>query len=212
MLLSPIFLALGAVATSVLNAGGRFAAAAVAPIVYNLAIIGAALILGRSMGVTGLAVGVVAGALGHLLVQVRPLPRLGFRYTPADRPRRPPGAQGAGADGAAGRRPRREPDHVRRRHLARVDPRHRRGHQLQRRVHAAPDPDRGHRRAARGRRLPVAVARGRRRARAELRRPADPRAAAARLRDGPDRGARGDPAPRRASTCSSTTAATTRPP
>ena len=46
MLLSPIFLALGAVATSVLNASGRFAAAAIAPIVYNLAIIGGALILG----------------------------------------------------------------------------------------------------------------------------------------------------------------------
>ena len=39
MLLSPIFLALGAVATSVLNSRGRFAAAALAPIVYNLAII-----------------------------------------------------------------------------------------------------------------------------------------------------------------------------
>jgi putative peptidoglycan lipid II flippase len=80
MLLSPIFLAMGAVATSVLNAGGRFAAAAVAPIVYNLAIIGAALLLAPSLGVTGLALGVVAGSLGHLLVQVRPLARLGFRY------------------------------------------------------------------------------------------------------------------------------------
>jgi putative peptidoglycan lipid II flippase len=80
MLLSPIFLALGAVATSVLNAGGRFAAAAMAPIVYNLAIIGAALILAPSLGVAGLALGVVAGSLGHLLVQVRPLARLGFRY------------------------------------------------------------------------------------------------------------------------------------
>ena len=45
MLLSPIFLAMGAVATSVLNSGGRFAAAALAPIVYNLAIIGAAILL-----------------------------------------------------------------------------------------------------------------------------------------------------------------------
>ena len=45
MLLSPIFLAMGAVATSVLNAGGRFAASAIAPVVYNLAIIGGALIL-----------------------------------------------------------------------------------------------------------------------------------------------------------------------
>ena len=53
MLLSPIFLAMGAVATSVLNAGGRFAASAIAPVVYNLAIIGGALILGPSLGVDG---------------------------------------------------------------------------------------------------------------------------------------------------------------
>jgi putative peptidoglycan lipid II flippase len=82
MLLSPILLALGAVATSVLNSGGRFAAAAVAPIVYNLAIIGAAVLLAPSLGVVGLALGVVAGSTGHLLVQVPPLARLGFRYTP----------------------------------------------------------------------------------------------------------------------------------
>jgi len=82
MLLSPIFLALGAVATSVLNSGGRFAASAIAPIVYNLAIIGGALILGPSLGIEGLALSVVAGSLGHLLVQARPLARLGFRYVP----------------------------------------------------------------------------------------------------------------------------------
>ena len=82
MLLSPIFLAMGAVATSVLNAGGRFAASALAPIVYNLAIIGGALILGPTLGVDGLALSVVAGSLGHLLIQLRPLARLGFRYTP----------------------------------------------------------------------------------------------------------------------------------
>ncbi len=82
MLASPILLALGAVATSVLNAQGRFAAAALAPVMYNLAIIGGALILAPSMGVTGLAVGVVAGSALHLAIQVRPLLRTGFRYTP----------------------------------------------------------------------------------------------------------------------------------
>ena len=82
MLLSPILLALGAVATSVLNARGRFAAAALAPIAYNLAIIGAVLLLAPSMGVTGVAVGVVAGSAGHLLVQLRPLRAIGFRYMP----------------------------------------------------------------------------------------------------------------------------------
>jgi putative peptidoglycan lipid II flippase len=81
MVLSPIFLALGAVATSVLNAQGRFAAAAAAPVVYNLAIIGAALIL-TPMGAAGLAIGVVAGSLGHLLVQLDPLRAIGFRYAP----------------------------------------------------------------------------------------------------------------------------------
>jgi putative peptidoglycan lipid II flippase len=82
MVLSPIFLALGSVATSVLNVRGRFAAAAVAPSVYNLAIIGAAFTLAPSMGAAGLAIGVVVGSLGHLLVQLRPLRAIGFRYRP----------------------------------------------------------------------------------------------------------------------------------
>src|SRR5574338_564476 len=46
MLLSPILLALAAVASSVLNARGRFGAAAIAPSVYNIAIIVAAVFLG----------------------------------------------------------------------------------------------------------------------------------------------------------------------
>ena len=82
MLLAPMFLALGAVASSALNAHNRFAASAIAPIVYNLAIIGAAFLLTPSFGVNGLAIGVVAGSLGHLLVQLPPLARAGFRFTP----------------------------------------------------------------------------------------------------------------------------------
>jgi len=82
MLLSPIVLALGAVATSALNGSRRFAASAAAPIVYNLAIIGGAITLGPSLGVTGLAIAVVAGSFGHLLIQLPPLVRAGFRYRP----------------------------------------------------------------------------------------------------------------------------------
>jgi putative peptidoglycan lipid II flippase len=82
MLLSPIFLALGSVATSVLNAAGRFGAAAVAPVVYNIAIIVGALVLAGPFGVQGLAIGVVCGSLGHLLVQLWSVGRLGFRYSP----------------------------------------------------------------------------------------------------------------------------------
>jgi putative peptidoglycan lipid II flippase len=83
MLLSPILLALGSVATSILNAQDRFAAAAMAPVAYNLAIIGAAVMLAPSMGVDALAVGVVAGSLLHVLVQLRSLHASGFRYRPA---------------------------------------------------------------------------------------------------------------------------------
>lgn len=79
MLAAPVLLSLGAIATSALNAEARFTAAAIAPIVYNLGIIGAAVLLAPTLGVTALAVGVVAGALGHLLVQLPTLVGLGFR-------------------------------------------------------------------------------------------------------------------------------------
>ena len=119
MLLSPIFLALGAVATSVLNAGGRFAAAADGPDrLQPRDHRRRAVLLAPTLGVDGLALGVVAGSLGHLLVQVRPLARLGFRYDAADRRQRPAGAQGADADGAARDRARRIADHVHRGDLA----------------------------------------------------------------------------------------------
>ncbi|HSS36534.1 MAG TPA: murein biosynthesis integral membrane protein MurJ, partial [Patescibacteria group bacterium] len=82
MLLSPILLALGSLATSLLNAKDRFGAAAAAPIVYNLAIIGAAILLAPTYGVYSLAIGVVAGSACHIGVQLLPLRQTGFRWTP----------------------------------------------------------------------------------------------------------------------------------
>jgi putative peptidoglycan lipid II flippase len=82
MLLSPILLAGGALATSLLNARGRFAASAVAPIVYNVAIILAAVFLAPWLGIVGLAIGVVIGAAGHLGIQLLPLRATGFRFSP----------------------------------------------------------------------------------------------------------------------------------
>jgi len=82
MLLSPILLALGSVANSVLNARHHFLAPAIAPIAYNLAIIAAALFLAPLIGVTGLAIGVVIGSVLLLAIQVPPLFRGGFRYVP----------------------------------------------------------------------------------------------------------------------------------
>jgi len=80
MILSPIFLALGSLVTSVLQARGQFAVSAIAPIVYNLAIIGGAWFLAPSFGVTGIAIGVVAGSVAHLVIQLAPLRALGYRY------------------------------------------------------------------------------------------------------------------------------------
>ena len=83
LLLSPIFLAVSAVATSVLNSAGRFAASVVAPIVYNLVIIGAAIFLVPSFGLDGLAWGTVVAAAATVLVQLGPVfRRVGFTYTP----------------------------------------------------------------------------------------------------------------------------------
>jgi putative peptidoglycan lipid II flippase len=73
LLLSPVLLALAAVASSTLNVRGRFAAAAIAPSLYNVSIIIGAVVLGPVLGVEGLAVGVVVGSLVHLAVQIRPL-------------------------------------------------------------------------------------------------------------------------------------------
>ena len=95
MLLSPIFLALGAVATSVLNAGGRFAASAVAPIVYNLAIIGGALFLAPTLGVDGLAHRRRRRVARPPARPAPAAPRLGFRYEPRIDPADPEARRGA---------------------------------------------------------------------------------------------------------------------
>ena len=82
MVLSPVFLALGAMATSVLNAHGRFPASAIAPIAYNIVIIAGTYVLGLNLGwgVTGVAIAVVLGSLGHLLVQLPSMYVIGYRY------------------------------------------------------------------------------------------------------------------------------------
>ena len=71
MLVSPILLAVGAVMAAGLNSLGIFGPSALAPNVYNLIIIGAAIVLTPFLGISALAVGVILGALGHVLTQTR---------------------------------------------------------------------------------------------------------------------------------------------
>jgi putative peptidoglycan lipid II flippase len=80
MLISPVLIGMGAVVTGVLNSYQQFTVPAIAPLLYNLAIILAAIFLAPIMGVEGLAVGVAVGSLAHLAVQVPNLARVGQRY------------------------------------------------------------------------------------------------------------------------------------
>ncbi len=82
MLLSPLLLTLGAVMTAGLNAAGIFGAPALAPNVYNIAIIVCAVALTPVLGIYALGLGVVAGAAGHLLTQVTAVRRTGL-YRPS---------------------------------------------------------------------------------------------------------------------------------
>jgi putative peptidoglycan lipid II flippase len=83
LLLSPIFLGLGIAAKGILEGQDLFTLPALAPVIYNTATILGAIFLGPHIGVLGVAVGVVAGAFGFLLVQVPGLVRSGMRYSPS---------------------------------------------------------------------------------------------------------------------------------
>ncbi|HET7738647.1 MAG TPA: murein biosynthesis integral membrane protein MurJ, partial [Tepidiformaceae bacterium] len=80
MLLSPLIFAASGMVTGILNARQRFLLAALAPMLYNLAIIFGALVLAGPWGIEGLAAGVVAGAFLHLAVQLPGLVRERMRY------------------------------------------------------------------------------------------------------------------------------------
>lgn len=80
MLIAPVFLAAGAIASAILNSEDRFGAAALAPVSYNACIIAGALLLAPWLGVYGAAIGVVVGSVAHLLVQL-PALRGRFQYT-----------------------------------------------------------------------------------------------------------------------------------
>jgi putative peptidoglycan lipid II flippase len=82
MLVTPVVFGVSGIVMAALNAHQHFLLPALAPSIYNLSIIGGAVILGPSLGVTGMAVGVVAGSALHLLVQIPQLMRYGARYVP----------------------------------------------------------------------------------------------------------------------------------
>src|SRR5205085_4525757 len=80
LLISPAIFAVSTFCSSVLNSYHRFAIAAMAPLLYNLSIILAAIFLSGPLGIYGLAIGAVVGAVAHLLVQLPFCLRLGMRW------------------------------------------------------------------------------------------------------------------------------------
>jgi putative peptidoglycan lipid II flippase len=82
MLIAPVIFGLSGIFMGILNSFQHFLTPALAPVLYNLAIILAAWLLAPRLGVYGLAIGVVAGAALHLLVQVPALLRRHPTYSP----------------------------------------------------------------------------------------------------------------------------------
>jgi len=87
MLLAPIIFSVSGMISGILNARHRFLLSGLAPMLYNLGIIGGALAYQivfphRSLefGVTLLAIATVAGAAAHLIVQLPGLAMVGMRY------------------------------------------------------------------------------------------------------------------------------------
>lgn len=84
MLLSPIFFSISGIFSGVLNSYKRFITYSLAPIIYNISIIIAALFFTESFDIPsyGLAVGVVIGAFLHALIQIPEVLKTGFKYRP----------------------------------------------------------------------------------------------------------------------------------
>ena len=83
LLLQPIILGLSGIATSVTQVKRRFALFALSPVLYNLGIIGGTLFLYPLYGLAGVGMGVVAGALLHLLIHLPVLAGAGLFPLPS---------------------------------------------------------------------------------------------------------------------------------
>lgn len=82
LLLQPLLLGLSSLCGVVTQYHSRFVLHAISPLVYNIGIIFGILVLYPYMGLVGVAVGVVLGAFGHLLVQLPLVRQSQFRFVP----------------------------------------------------------------------------------------------------------------------------------
>ncbi len=87
MFLSPIFLGLSSVLGGILQTKRRFFIYALAPVMYNIGIIIGITCLAPTLGIHGVAYGVVLGAFAHFLVQAFACRAIGLQYRFLWRPR-----------------------------------------------------------------------------------------------------------------------------
>ena len=80
MLLSPILLGISAVFSGMLQYFGKFFVYSLAPVLYNLGIIIGIIFLVPTLGLIGLAWGVVLGAVLHVFIQLYPVFVSGFSF------------------------------------------------------------------------------------------------------------------------------------
>lgn len=82
MLFAQAFFLISNSLTAIIQSHQRFILPALAPLVYNLSIILSTIFFAPILGIWAPAVGVVAGAFFHLLIQIPLALRLGFSYQP----------------------------------------------------------------------------------------------------------------------------------
>lgn len=87
MAAAQLFFGFSSFLTGIIQSHQRFLIPALSPILYNLGIIIGIVALGPTIGIYGPAVGVVLGAILHLLAQLPLARKLGFHYTPTISPK-----------------------------------------------------------------------------------------------------------------------------
>ncbi len=82
MLAAQLFFSVSGFLTGIIQSHQRFLVPALAPVAYNLGIIGGIMFLAPRFGIMGPAMGMVIGAALHMLVQLPLALKLGFRFLP----------------------------------------------------------------------------------------------------------------------------------
>jgi putative peptidoglycan lipid II flippase len=82
MFLSPIIFGIASIFSGVLQYFKKFLAYSLAALFYNLGIIAGIVWLAPTMGIMGVGIGVIAGALAYLIIQIAPAMKSGFLWRP----------------------------------------------------------------------------------------------------------------------------------